>query len=413
MRQGLLAFLVLALVAGCSAPAPVQAPAPDEEAPAIAEGPAPGVVPAPPEPAGPAVHRNGQELVVTGIGRATATTWSPSGRRAVIQAGGGAYLLEDDPLTVRLLPGFTTKEAVAFWSEEEVLWQGEGSLKLRDLVSGQDRLQHSFGASVIHLVRPGDSHYVALRPTESISLGYQMGEVVTGRIGGQEERTLIASGYVVGRLRTGKFLAVASEKEGGPLWAISPAGEMEPLSVGAAHFVQLSPGGEWALWLTDAEERAVDPEQFYDPPLTDLWVSDGLEAPRRIPLGGSYSVRAAFSPDGRRIALALNEGFLTAQDVRPGQLAVWEGGSDPVPGPVRGLGWAWFLAGGWVLVQGAGVGEYGRPGATLLDRPGGSAGTGQGLQAAPPWLGAGRSRSSDLALPYPDLARAGALGLLE
>lgn len=333
MRRGLLVLLVLGVVVGCAAPAPIQVPspvpAPEEKAPAHAEAPPSEAV-----QATPAVRRTGQELEVTGIGRATDVTWSPSGRRAVIQAGRGAYLLEVDSLTVRPLAGLSG--AVSFWSEDEVLWQGEGSLQLRDLVSDQDRLLHQFGAPVIHRLRPEDTHYVALRSADPFLQGYGLGQVVAGRLGTQEERILLPSGYLVGRLRTGQLLAVAGENESGPLWAISPEGELHPLSEGAAHFVQISPGGDRALWLTDREERPVNRDQFYDPPLTDLWVWDGHGAPHRTPLGGSLSVQAAFSPDGSRIALALNEGFVTSDDARPGKLAAWEKGEIRPLAPFEG-----------------------------------------------------------------------------
>lgn len=351
MRRIAVLLTIMILVAGCtgSAPAPEPAPAPPPApAPAPEPEPAPAPKPTPGKPnkpkpqqpapaAEPGVRSEGEDLVLTGMEGTRAITWSPSGRRAVVQAKAGAYLLDTAGPTLTPLAGFNPQDPPAWWSETELLWQREGRLQVRDLTSGEDRLLHDFGAHVIHFIRPDDDHYVANRNQGRVMPGYRFGAIVAGTLGGQDEQVLIETGHLIGRLATGQVLAVEGLR-GGPLWAITPTGEKRLLSESPAFFAQLSPDRQRALWLTGSPPASSWLDLFrpavahadgpYDPPLTDLWTWSGTGDPVRISLGGTFSARAEFSPDGSRIALALNEGFIGPDmERKPGRLAVVEQGA--------------------------------------------------------------------------------------
>jgi len=335
--------MLIAIMTGCSrgaGPEPAPPPREAERAPApppreAEPAPAPPRVTAPPTLPDPGVRSLAGDLEVQPIAGTRAVSWSPSGRRAVMLAKPGAYLLETAaPSLTRL--DFAPREAPVFWSESELLWEQAGRLQVRDLTTSADRLLHDFGAPVIHFLRPGDTHYVVNREKGLVQQGYRFGTIVAGQLGGQDETVLIDMGHLIGRMAAGEVLAVEGYR-GGPLWALTDKGEKRLLSQENAYFVQLSPDGRQALWLTRSPEKSswlellkpavahADPP--YDPPLTDLWTWDGSGDPVRIPLGGPHSARANFSPDGRLIALALNGVLTDAQPVvdQPGSVAVVTG----------------------------------------------------------------------------------------
>jgi len=248
--------------------------------------------PAPAALPGPAATAVGEDVLVTGLDRPWAGAWSPSGRRVVLCSGRLTYLLDLAEPSLERIPSVGPWEPV-FWSETELFWMDEnGRVLLRNLETGDDRLIHDL-------------------------------------------QVLIETGHLIGRMASGQVLAVEGRREG-PLWALTPTGEKRLVSRDDAHFVQLSPDGGRALWFTGG------PEPAYDPPLTDLWTWDGAGDPVRIPLGGAYSAWAQFSPDGQRIALALNEEIRTElapgeeRQPRPGHLAVVEGGRIRVPATFEG-----------------------------------------------------------------------------
>jgi hypothetical protein len=359
-RTALLLAVILAVLAGCAGQPPAPAPQPPAAEPSPppapqprAAEPSPSSPPAPPVPPpsqplhprtqqGPApvqpeVRTVLDDLEVTGLEETRSVTWSPSGRRAIVLAKSGAYLLDTEGPSLEPLTGFAPLERPAFWAETELLWMKEGKLLLRDLTTGEDRPLHDFGAHVIHFLRPSDTHYVVNRDQGIVQQGYRFGTIVAGELGKEGERVLIETGHLIGRMKNGLVLAVEGYRQG-PLWAILPTGEKRLLSEAPAYFVQLSPGGERALWLTGSPPKASWLDLFgpavahadgpYDPPLTDLWTWDGAGDPVRIPLGGTFSARAEFSPDGKRIALALNESFIGPEMwTGPGRLAVVEAGT--------------------------------------------------------------------------------------
>lgn len=351
MRRGLIAFAVLVvLMAGCGSKAPHAVDPPAPAPPTRAEPALPATTPVPsPEPVGPAVRTSGEDLEVTGLKNASPTAFSPSGRRMVVREESGAHFLLDTAVpSLAPLAAFDPFDLPVFWSETEIVWQRDGPLKVRDLATGQDRVLHEFGAQVIHYLRPGDTHYVVSRAQGMVQQGYRFGKIVSGRLGSQEEKTLIETGHLIGRMAGGQVLAVEGLR-GGPLWSISPTGEKRLLSKEPAFFVQVSPDGKRALWLTGPEPKSswldllkpavAHADGPYDPPLNHLWTWDGAGAPVRISLGGTFSARAEFSPDGSRVALAMNEGFI-GPDMweKPGRVAVLENGKIRVLATFQGWG---------------------------------------------------------------------------
>lgn len=365
------ALILVLILSGCSRAAEPQEsqPEPHAGAPAVpatgvagGEAEPPGARPGPaaqPEsaeapavPPGPAVTAEGEEVVVTGLDRPSPQAWSPSGRRVLIASGPFTYLLDLAKPSLEVLSDFDPSfERPVFWSETQVFWMdAHGRALLRNLETGEDRLIHDFGGPVIHYIQPGDTQYIANREKGVVMQGYRFGTIVAGELGGAEERVLIETGHLIGRMASGQVLAVEGMR-GGPLWALSPTGEKRLLSQDDAYFVQISPDGRRALWFTHSPEPAAEQARRqplallkdllrprvayadppYDPPLTDLWTWDGTGDPVRIPLGGTYSARARFSPDGQRIALALNEEIWTElapgeeRQPRPGHVAVVEG----------------------------------------------------------------------------------------
>lgn len=328
MRLVALAVLIAVLV-GCSgrASVPVAAPPADPAPPKAVDSP----------PAAPAVRAVGDDLEVTGFKYLGWLVWSPAGSQALLTVDNRVYLLGPAGPSLTLISEFLPIEPVTFWSEQEVVWQRDGRLQVRDLITGQDRLLHDFRThGIIHFLRPGDTHYVVNREQGVVQQGYRFGSIVAGKLGGQEERVLIELGHLIGRMKGGQVLAVEGYR-GGPLWSLSGTGEKTLLSKDPAYFVQVSPDGGRALWLTGPAPKTSWLNLFgpavahadgpYDPPLSDLWTWDGAGAPTRIPLGSTLSARAEFSPDGARIALALNEAFIGPEmREKPGRLAVVEGG---------------------------------------------------------------------------------------
>lgn len=364
--------LVMVFLVGCSggqpgAPVPQPAPPVVESPlvpPATPESPpveSPAMPPAPPE--SPSVQALGSDLAVTGLERPWLRAWSPSGRRALLTGSPDrAFLLDTEAAGVSPLAGMAGLYSAEFWSERELLWMDrQGRLSVRDLQSGGDRLLHEFGSPVLGWFRPGDTHFVANRVKGMVQQGYQFGAIVAGQLGATGETELIESGHLIGRMVDGQVLAVEGHR-GGPLWAFAPTGERRLLSRTPAYFVQLSPDGRRALWLTGPEAgaaglaglsgsgaRAVGPtgpgpgatlldwlrpavahaDPPYLPRLSDLWLWDGGPGePQRIPLGGTFSAQAESSPDGLRVALALNPPFdeVPRPATGPGTLAVIEEG---------------------------------------------------------------------------------------
>lgn len=338
-RTALLLAVILAVLTGCAGQPPAPAPPPAPPVPPPSQPPPPRTQQGP-APVQPEVRTVEEDLELTGLEETRSVTWSPSGRRAVVLAKSGAYLLDTEGPSLEPLAGFAPLHRPIFWAETDLLWMKEGRLLLRDLGTGEDRLLHDFRGLVIHFLRPSDTHYVVNREQGVVQQGYRFGTIVAGELGKEGERVLIETGHLIGRMKNGLVLAVEGYRQG-PLWAISPTGEKRLLSEAPAYFVQLSPDGERALWLTGSPPRASWLDLFgpavahadgpYDPPLTDLWTWDGAGDPVRIPLGGTFSARAAFSPDGKRIALALNEPFREfigpEMPKRPGRLAVVEAGA--------------------------------------------------------------------------------------
>lgn len=335
--------LALALVAnlafsGCSSAPQPPTPQPAESEGRTSQTPSsqPANSPAPPPWLG--VKAVGDDLELTGLTGVSAITWSPSGRRALVASDPGWFLLDTEGPSIEPIPPLENLAVPpAFWSENEVLWMKGGRLQLRNLATGEDRLLHDFGAQAIHWLRPGDTHYVVIREPTINQQEYRFGAIVSGELGGSGETVVIKTGHVIGRMASGDLLAVEGQR-GGPLWAISPTGEKRLLSQQDAYFVRLSPDGTRALWFTGEPREAswlglFKPATAYadapfDPPLTDLWTWDGAADPVRIPLGGTYSVQALFSPDGTHIVLALNEGILSENSAaldKPGHLAVVTG----------------------------------------------------------------------------------------
>lgn len=352
MRKIGLALIMITFLVGCS-PVPTAVPGPgaDQTLPVATNSSPPNlerVPPSEPEPpmapprallADPAVRTVADGLEVTGLENGWVLSWSPSGRRAVMLGKSGAYLLDTEGPSISRLD-LEPWGIPVFWSESELFWEHGGRLQVRSLADGTDRLLHDFGAPVIHFLRPGDARYVANREKGVVQQGYRFGTIVAGALGGQTETTLIETGHLVGRMRNGQVLAAEGYRDG-PLWAITNTGEKRLLSKEAACFVQLSPDGGRALWFTRSPQTSSWLDLFksavayadgpYDPPLADLWIWAGSGDPVRIPLGGTFSARARFSPDGESIALALNGAFdetvppgtVTAD--RPGRLAVVNG----------------------------------------------------------------------------------------
>lgn len=276
-----------------------------------------------PAPAGP-------DLEFVGVENASSVVWSPSGHRAVVQSDTGGYLLDVAARSLTALPAFTPAQSPTFWSESEVVWLQDGRLQLRDLVSGQTRMLNDFGESVTHFLRPGDTHYVVTRPNRAVEQGHPFGKIVAGALNSKDETVVIDTGYLVGRMADGNLLAVEGPHPRGPLWSISSSGEKQLVSQTPVSFVQIAPDGLHALWLTGDSGKPPaqqDADYAFDPPLTDLWTWDRTHPPVRVPLGGAFSARAGFAPDGSRIALALNQGFANTDTTgKPGTLAVAEGG---------------------------------------------------------------------------------------
>lgn len=345
MRRTALVLLVLtAMLAGCRSAAPgPTTPPPDVPSPPaptatptatqpVADSPAP-----PPPPNNPDVRAANGEFEITGLKNPSYVIFSPSGGQAVLRDDSGHYLLSLGVARLAQVPELNPLEPPTFWSEAELLWlDKDGKLQLRDLATGHDRLIHDFTTHVIHEVMPGDTHYVANREQGIVQQGYRFGQIVTGKLGEPIYTQLLEVGHLIGRMATGPVLAVEGYR-GGPLWAFSPGGEKRLLSQEPAYFVQLSPDRKQALWLTGPAPKAswrdllkpavAHADGPYDPPLSDLWTWNGQGDPVRIPLGGTFSARAAFSPDGTRIALALGGAFLGPQmNQKPGRLAVVEGG---------------------------------------------------------------------------------------
>lgn len=250
---------------------------------------------------------------------------------AVVLAKSGAYLLDKaEPSIVRLdLAPWGTP---VFWTESELFWEKKGCLQVRDLTNGTDRLLHDFGAPGAHFLRLGDTRYVFNREKGVVTQGYHFGTIVAGQLGSPQETALIDTGHLIGRMTNGQVLAVEGYR-GGPLWVVTDTGQKRLLSKEDAYFVQLSPDGNRALWLTRGPQKSAWLDLFkpaaahadppYDPPLADLWTWNGSDDPVRIPLGGTFSARAKFSPDGRYIALALNGAFSETETAdQPGRLAV-------------------------------------------------------------------------------------------
>lgn len=331
--------VVVAMVVGCSS-----GRAPIVEPPAAEAPPAPVQPPEPPaqvQPTGPSVRASGTGLQITGLQRPWIRSWSPSGERALISDGAAFYLLDTTGPTLEPLSGFSSVFESEFWSETELLWSQEARrLYLRDLQTGTDRLLHDFGPTqAIHWLRPGDTHFVANYQKGVVQQGYRFGTIVAAKVGDSAATVLIETGHVIGRMADGQVLAVEGLR-GGPLWSLAPTGEKRLLSQADAYFVQISPDGRRALWLTRPEPKTswlhwlrpavahADPP--YDPPLTDLWTWDGSTGePVRTPLGGTFSARAEFSPDGSRIALALNPARVDelTPGTGPSSLAVVEDGT--------------------------------------------------------------------------------------
>lgn len=221
-----------------------------------------------------------------------------------------------------------------FWSESKVLWMKDGRLQERNLDTGENRGLHDFDTQAMYWLDDTGMYYVAIREPDMNEQGYRTGAIVTGMLGSDSERVLIDTGYVVGRMATGWLLAVEGQ-QGGKLWAISPSGKKELISRQDVYFVELSPDGWQALWFTGSPQRTSWLPLFrpatafadapFDPALTTLWLWDGIDDPVRIPLGGTCSARAEFSPDGSCVALALNEEIwseIPAETDKPGHLAV-------------------------------------------------------------------------------------------
>jgi hypothetical protein len=318
-------------------PAPTVASPVSQETPPVSATPKPPQAPLPTPSAELGARFAGEDLELTGLGDVRSITWSPSGRTAVVAAHAGWYLLDTEEPSLKPLPAFKPMETPAFWSESDLLWLNEGRLQLRNLTTGEDRLLHDFGAPVIHFVRPDDTRYIANREQGRVQQGYRFGTIVAGALGGQDETVLLETGHLIGRMAGGQVLAVEGPRAG-PVWALTPTGEKRLLSEATAYFVQVSPDGSQALWLTGSPEKSTWLDLFrpatayadppYDPPLADLWTWNGNGDPVRVPLGGVFSARAQFSPDGSYIALALNEDVMTevppdpAAAAKPGNLAV-------------------------------------------------------------------------------------------
>ncbi|HEY8347388.1 MAG TPA: hypothetical protein VIL07_08990 [Symbiobacteriaceae bacterium] len=333
-RLGRLVVLVLIAVMvlpGCNSAAPI--PSPSQSGTDL---PTQSEVPEVPPWLG--VKQVGDDLELTGLTAVWSIIWSPSGKTALIESKSGWFVLNTEEPSLKPIESLDAYEPPVFWSETEVLWMQGGNLKLRNLTTGEDRLLHWFGLDypVIHYLRPEDTYYVINRWQSTTTQGHRVGTIVSGKLGGSDEAVLIDRGYLVGRMATGQVLAVEG-LQGGPLWALSPQGEKRLLSKEDAHFVTLSPDGKRALWFTGSPRQSSWLDLFkpaiayadapYDPPLTDLWIWDGRDDPVRIPLGGTFSVQAKFSPDGTYIALALNEEIWSETPdpqapPKPGQLAV-------------------------------------------------------------------------------------------
>lgn len=355
MRRSALALTMIMALAGCtSSPAGptdngtnMPSPPPTHSTPSSPEPPLrepsspPTVADSADAPSAEVgVHAVEDGLKLTGLENAGSFVWSPSGRTAVVKAKSGWYLLNTEGPSLERLPAFDPLGAPVFWSESDLLWmEGGRLLRLRNLATGDDRLLHDFGTQVVHFLRPEETRYVVNRARGLVQQGYRFGTIVTGELGGQDETVLLKTGHLIGRMASGPVLAVEGYR-GGPLWALASTGEKRLLSEEDAYFVQVSPDGRRALWLTGSPRESswwdlfkpavayADPP--YDPPLTDLWTWNGVDDPVRIALGGTFSARAAFSPDGTYIALALNENLMTDSfnpptDDKPGHLAVVEG----------------------------------------------------------------------------------------